>query len=132
VDFSPAAIMLARRHGAVALQGSVFEHVPGGGRWRTALLLDGNIGIGASPAALLRRVASLLAPRGEVLVELAAPGCGIVVHPLRLEHGDARSAWFAWAEVGVDAIAGPAAAGRLAVGDSWCDGGRWFALLERR
>ena len=35
----------------------VFGAVPGAGRWRTILLLDGNIGIGGAPAALLRRAA---------------------------------------------------------------------------
>ena len=102
------------------------------GRWRSALLLDGNIGIGGRPTLLLRRVASLLAVGGDVLVELRPPGRGIVIEELRLEHGRARSAWFRWATVAVDAIDEPAAAADLAVAGSWCDGGRWFARLERR
>ena len=46
---------------------------PTPGRWRSALLLDGNIGIGGRPARLLARIASLLAPGGAILVELAGP-----------------------------------------------------------
>lgn len=132
VDVSPAAVALARRRGAIALHGSVFDQVPGAGRWRTVLLLDGNIGIGGSPALLLCRVASLLSPTGAVLAELVPPGRGIVIERLCLEHGHARSGWFEWATVAVDAITGPAAAASLALTDSWEDGGRWFALLERR
>jgi SAM-dependent methyltransferase len=132
VDVSPAAVTLARRRGALVLQASVFEHLPGAGRWQAALLLDGNIGIGARPAQLLGRVAALLAPDGQVLVELAPPGCGVVIHRLRLEHAHARSAWFEWATVAVEAIGEPAAAARLVMAESWCDGGRWFARLERR
>lgn len=131
VDVSAAAIALARERGAVALHASVFDHLPGAGHWRTALLLDGNIGIGGHPALLLDRVASLLAPGGAILAELAAPGRGTAVHNLRLEHGHSCSAWFEWATVGLDAMDGPAAAAKLGVADSWCDGGRWFARLVR-
>jgi SAM-dependent methyltransferase len=131
VDVSAPAIALARRGGAVALHASVFDHLPGAGRWRTALLLDGNIGIGGYPALLLGRVASLLAPGGTILAELAAPGRGIAIHNLRLEHGHTCSAWFEWATVAIDAIDGPAAAAQLSLAGSWCDGGRWFARLAR-
>lgn len=131
VDASPTAVSLARRRGAVALQASIFDHLPGAGRWRTALLLDGNIGIGGSPALLLARVASLLAPGGEVLAELAPPGQGIHGHDLRLEHGHVSSTWFAWATVAVDAVGEPATAAGLTVLESWCDDRRWFARLVR-
>ena len=52
----------------------VFGPLPGEGRWDTALLADGNIGIGGDPVALLARVRELLAPEGRVVVDLAAPG----------------------------------------------------------
>jgi SAM-dependent methyltransferase len=130
VDVSPTAVMLARSRGALALRLSVFDDVPGAGSWRTALLLDGNIGIGASPATLLRRIASLLAPGGEVLVELAPPGAGVAIRRMRLEHGGARSAWFQWAFVAVDAVEGPARQAGLEVVERWLDGERFFALLR--
>ena len=69
IDISLPALTVARRRGAPVLHRSIFERVPGQGRWGTALLLDGNIGIGGVPDALLRRVATLLRVNGRVLVE---------------------------------------------------------------
>ena len=45
IDITPAALDLARSRGAPVLARSVFERVPGTGRWSSALLLDGNLGI---------------------------------------------------------------------------------------
>ncbi|MFD9907739.1 class I SAM-dependent methyltransferase, partial [Streptomyces sp. NPDC059063] len=67
IDVSEAAVRHTLRLGGAALRRSVFDPLPGEGRWGTALLLDGNIGIGGDPAALLARVARLLAPRGLLL-----------------------------------------------------------------
>ncbi|MEN3280908.1 MAG: hypothetical protein V7607_2048, partial [Solirubrobacteraceae bacterium] len=130
VDVSPVAVALARRRGATVLEASIFDRLPGAGRWRTALLLDGNVGIGGRPDALLRRLVALLGPGGVVLVELDPPGTGTVRGRVRLEDGRATSAWFAWARVGADAIAIPAGAAGLRVTERWQDDGRWFAALE--
>src|SRR5207244_12763968 len=99
VDVSPDAIRLARRRGALVLERSIFDRVPGAGAWGCALLLDGNIGIGGRPVPLLTRVSALLRPRGEVLVELERPGSGRHSIRVRLEHGDSVSDWFDWARV---------------------------------
>ncbi len=69
-DSSPRAVAVARRAGVSVLQLSVFDRVPGVGRWRTALLLDGNLGIGGAPVRLLQRLGDLLAPGGEVVAEV--------------------------------------------------------------
>lgn len=130
VDVSPVAVALARGRGATVLEASIFGRLPGAGSWRTALLLDGNIGIGGRPEALLGRLVALLAPDGVVLVELEPPGSGVVCGRVRLEDGQATSDWFAWARVGVDAIATPAGAAGLRVAARWHDEGRWFAALE--
>ena len=37
--------------GATVLQRDIFGPLPGEGRWGTALLFDGNVGIGGDPAA---------------------------------------------------------------------------------
>jgi hypothetical protein len=74
VDLAPAAVMFSRQRGAVALRRSVFAPVPGEGRWPTALLIDGNIGISGDVARLLRRMASLLAHGGRLLVEADPQG----------------------------------------------------------
>src|SRR5207247_1691171 len=51
VDTSPSAVALARSRGAAALQRDLFGPLPGEGRWGTAPLFDGNVGIGGAPAA---------------------------------------------------------------------------------
>jgi SAM-dependent methyltransferase len=130
VDVSPAAVRLARRRGVRVIEQSIFDRLPGAGSWRSALLLDGNVGIGAQPALLLGRLASLLAPGGEVLVELGAPGAGISSMRVRLEHGESRSAPFDWATVAADAIRGPAEEAGFRVVERWHDGSRWFARLR--
>src|SRR5690242_5511458 len=43
VDVSHAAVRLGRAAGAAVLRRSVFDRLPGTGRWRHALLMDGNI-----------------------------------------------------------------------------------------
>ena len=63
IDVSAAAVRSARRRGAPAARVSVFADVPGDGDWATALLLDGNIGIGGEPVPLLTRVHALLTSR---------------------------------------------------------------------
>jgi SAM-dependent methyltransferase len=130
VDLSPHAIRIARRHGALVLERSIFDGLPGAGAWGSALLLDGNIGIGGRPVALLRRLRTLVRRGGAVLVELGPPGTGAEAIRARLEHGGAVSDWFDWARVAVDAIERPAAEAGLAPAERWCDGGRWFALLR--
>jgi SAM-dependent methyltransferase len=130
VDLSPHAIRMARRQGALVLERSIFDRLPGVGAWGSALLLDGNIGIGGRPVALLGRLRSLLRRGGAVLVELGPPGSGAHAIRARLEHGAAVSDWFDWARVAVDTIERPAVDAGFAVAERWCDGGRWFALLR--
>jgi hypothetical protein len=110
--------------------GSVFAPVPGAGHWRTALLLDGNIGIGGHPASLLARLRSLLRADGSVLCELDPPGTATGAQLVALEEArGVRSSWFAWARVSVDGLVPLARSAHMTVGETWCDEGRWFALL---
>jgi SAM-dependent methyltransferase len=134
VDEAPGAVAEARRRGAPVLRRSVWDPIPGTGRYRSVLLFDGNVGIGGDPAALLARCHALTGRAGEILVELEAPGAGSGTHRVRLERGSARSPWFSWALVAVDRIDPLAAAAGLTV--RWrrrVDDGadeRWFALLS--
>lgn len=133
IDLSPAAVALARSSGGSALVRSVFEPLPGAGRWQTVLLTDGNIGIGGDPARLLARLAALLAPAGQILTELAPGGAGRRLKA-RLESGDGLAGnWFPWALVGggeIEALAGQAG---LRVAEQWSvtepGGPRLFAAL---
>jgi len=129
VDVAPAAVRVARLRGAPAIEASVFDRIPGAGTWGSALLLDGNIGIGGAPVALLARLRELLRPGGDVLVELAPPGVAVTTERIRLELDGLHSRSFAWAYVGADAIEDPARAAGFAVAERWQDERRWFARL---
>lgn len=130
IDTAPAAISRTRRSGGDALCRSVFATLPGEGRWRTALLLDGNIGIGGDPVRLLRRVRSLLAPGGLLLVEAARQEVAERVE-VRLEDGrGARGPAFPWARVGPVALRQRAAAAGWAVREQWTAHGRPFLSLR--
>jgi SAM-dependent methyltransferase len=153
IDITPAALDLARRRGAPVLARSVFDRVPGAGRWSSALLLDGNLGIGGHPEALLERVTSLLAPNGTVLVEVEPPSqfpvavassgsCGAgrqsrrrrappAAERVRFDIGGIEGPWFAWTAVGADELSAPATAAGLLVDDVWQGGDRWFGALRR-
>lgn len=93
LELTPAVAGLARAGGATVIDGSVFGPVPGTGTWASALLLDGNIGMGGNPLAVLVRVSALLAPRGRILVEAAAPGTGRRRQRARLEHPGGYGPW---------------------------------------
>jgi SAM-dependent methyltransferase len=132
IDTSTGAVALARARGVAALQRSVFDRLPGEGRWGTVVLLDGNIGIGGDARHLLQRCAALLAPGGSVVAEVQAPGHGWRTYRARLERDDERGPWFGWAVVGADAIRPLAAAAGMTVTDTWVsgEGDRWFAKLD--
>jgi SAM-dependent methyltransferase len=136
VDPAPAAVALCRSKGAPVLQKSVFDPLPGQGRWRTVLLADGNIGIGGDPERLLRRCGELLANDGTVVVEVEPPRAhptGWRPYRARLERGRSMGPWFSWAVVGADAIADLAlmAGLRLLRLEPVPAEGRWFAHLGR-
>ncbi len=129
IDITPYAVDMARSSGALVMLRDVFDRVPGTGRWATVLLADGNIGIGGDPAALLRRVAELLAPRGKALVELGPPGTPLRREQVRLCHDGLTSPWFPWAYVGADQICDVARSAGLGDVRIWTVDGRWFAAV---
>ncbi|WP_353807153.1 SAM-dependent methyltransferase [Agromyces sp. SYSU T00194] len=131
VDVSAAAVAIARARGLPVLRRSVFDRLPSEGGWGAVLLLDGNVGIGGSPAALLARCAALVAARGRVVVEThvdhdADHAFEGVLH----DASGGRSLPFPWAHLGVRALPVPAAAAGLRVRDAWTVGDRSFAALE--
>lgn len=130
IDVSPVAVRAAHRRGAHATVASVWGAVPRCGYWQSALLLDGNIGIGGDPVALLRRAVQLLGGPRRLIVELAdrsvSPGPQVV----RVEHDGRIGPWFAWAVVSPDSIGDIAAACDLTTHEIWRSSTRWFATLS--
>ena len=133
VDLSPVAVRdrarpRRRRDPRLGLRAR-----PRAGAWGTALLLDGNIGIGGEPAALLRRARELLAPGGAVLAELDPPGAWSGVTRVRLEASGRRQRVVRvgarrrrrgsrrWLRRPASSPTGPCAQAE-----------RWFAALRRR
>jgi SAM-dependent methyltransferase len=131
IDPAPAAAEEAARRGAPVLRRSVFAPLPGEGRWGTALLLDGNVGIGGDPVTLLRRCRELVRPGGQVIAEVAAPGMPTSELTVRVESGDHTGPWFAWAVVGVDGWAQVVGAAGLRPDGFDTAGGRWFGRAVR-
>ncbi|WP_238343046.1 class I SAM-dependent methyltransferase [Nocardioides cynanchi] len=131
IDVVGEAVRQSRDRGAPALVRDVFCPLPGEGRWETALLADGNIGIGGDPVALLTRAAELIAPQGRVVVDVAPHGTGVRTRQVRLETVHGRSRSFPWTMVGADAIEAVAAAAGLRRTTPHRSGGRCFAVLTR-
>ncbi|MGA8248063.1 MAG: class I SAM-dependent methyltransferase [Nocardioides sp.] len=132
IDVVPEAVRQTRSRGVQALRRSVFDPVPGEGRWETALLADGNIGIGGDPVALLDRTRELVGPGGRVVVDVAPCGAGVVTRHVRLETSHGRSGEFPWTVVGADAIQAVAHAAGLGQATSHRYGNRWWAVVEAR
>lgn len=131
IDIVASAVDRTVARGGNALLCNVFDAVPGEGTWTTALLADGNIGIGGEPLALLRRVKDLLDPyRGRVVAEVCAPGIGVQQEWIRLSCGGHISRPFRWAQVGADAIPHLAADAGFGICTVHRSGDRWWAVLE--
>jgi SAM-dependent methyltransferase len=131
VDVAPCAVALARARGATALIRSVYERLPGEGRWTTVLLADGNVGIGGNPHRLLSRIRELLAPGGVLLVEVGGPGSPSGPMRLRLQDDLGTSEEFPWSSLAVEDLGPVATAAGLEPAETWEDAGRWFGAIRR-
>jgi SAM-dependent methyltransferase len=132
LDISRAAVARVRRAGAPALHRSVFDPLPGQGRWATVLLADGNIGIGGRPAGLLHRCMQLLAPGGRILIE-ADPGDADERMTAWFEHPDGRRGpVFPWARMGTEALLRIVSEMELKVTSQWRHGDRSFVCAATR
>jgi len=133
VDIAGGAVSLAHRRGAPALTRSVFQRLPGEGRWPTVLLLDGNIGIGGDIAELLNRLVAVIAPGGTAIIEASSPDPEIDrVFDVRFaDGGSVMGPQFPWAVVGSAALIRHAARAGLLLRDYWSAGGRVFLQFGR-
>ncbi|MFD9499305.1 class I SAM-dependent methyltransferase [Streptomyces sp. NPDC060035] len=134
IDVSEAAVDRTVRLGGSALHRSVFETLPGEGRWGTVLLVDGNIGIGGDPRHLLCRTADLLAPGGLLIAETTPQD---IDERVRVHLDDGRpsgsgpAASFPWARLGTPALLRYARPHGLHSVDQWDADGRAFVSLRR-
>lgn len=131
IDITTKALTHARARSIPVLERCVFGALPGTGRWRSALLLDGNLGIGGDPVQLLSRVRELLAADGMAIVEVEPPGAGLAPCRVRFEIAGVAGPWFDWIAIdalGLDSVCTDA---HLRVHECWCDDDRWFAWVGR-
>src|SRR6478609_3293145 len=129
IDVVSSAVGLTRERGGAALRRDVFDAVPGEGRWGTALLADGNVGIGGDPVALLTRLRDVLAPGGRDVAEVAGPGTPQTDDWATLDCGDEQTV-IRWSVVGIDAIGRLSEQAGLGVVELLRCGARWCAVLE--
>ncbi|ARP73704.1 SAM-dependent methyltransferase [Streptomyces pluripotens] len=134
IDVSDAAVAHTVRTGGRALRRSVFDPLPGEGRWDTVLLMDGNLGIGGDPDALLERLARLLRPGGLLIAETAPVDVDerawvqVVDDAVTGAHTAGES--FPWARLGTPALLRYARGWEQA--GQWSAGGRCFVALRTR
>ncbi|MDJ0351038.1 methyltransferase domain-containing protein [Cryobacterium sp. PH29-G1] len=132
VDVSPTAVRIALAAGLAVLHQSVFDAIPLEGSWATLLLVDGNIGIGGDPEALLERCAFLLAADGVLVVEVHRdPEHDLAYEGTLHDAAGHTSDAFPWAEIGVSALRRRAARVGLVPVADWTQGGRSFVRLAR-
>ena len=132
IDVSATAVELARAADLPALHSSVFDPLPSGHRFATVLLLDGNVGIGGSPARLLARCTALLEHGGNLVAEVDSDPAADHAFAGVLHQDDGRcSEPFPWADVGQQSLARYGRQVGLTVVDMWSDVGRNFVELER-
>ncbi|GAB2908598.1 class I SAM-dependent methyltransferase [Rhodococcus aerolatus] len=127
IDSSAVAVAHTLARGGRAVQGDVHGPALRDGSWDRVLLADGNIGIGGDPVRLLRRAATLLAPGGRVVAELAQHTW---TGDVRIETEHAVGEWFPWAQVGPDTVGRVAHESGLAVVDLAEVAGVVVATLE--
>jgi len=128
IDVSDAAVRIAQDRGLPVLCRSIFDDLPGAGTWGAALLIDGNIGIGGDPRALLARCAEMLRADGRVLVEAHTdPQRDRIFEGVLIDDLDRTSLPFPWAEVGLVSLRSYAIDAGLRAVREWTHAGRVFA-----
>ena len=133
VDIADVAVALTVQRGAPALIRSVFDRVPGEGRWPTVLVLDGNVGIGGDVAELFTRLRELMAAGGSVIVEASStdPELDEVLDVRFSTDDEVMGPQFPWAIVGARALMRYAQPAGLVAVDYWSAGDREFVRFER-
>ncbi|MFJ2722969.1 methyltransferase domain-containing protein [Streptomyces sp. NPDC087437] len=132
VDVAPRAVAHTIACGGIALCRSVFNRLPAEGSWQTVLLIDGNIGIGGDPRALLCRSIRLTAPTGVLLVEVDPHDIEELCTAWFEDIHGRRGPPFPWACLGAPALHRIAEDLALSVTGQWRCGHRCFLALGRQ
>lgn len=130
IDISTVAVAVGRRAGGQVLRRDLTLPLAGEGRWGTALLLDGNIGIGGDVAALLRRCREIVGAGGLIIGELDPDPERDEAYAVVLSHRAGRSDPVPWAAIGIRPLLRVAAALDLIVTEVWQAGQRSFVALR--
>lgn len=130
VDVAPAAVALTRSRGGLALRRSVFDRLPGAGRWHTAVVADGNIGIGGDVGGLLTRIRELLAPGGQALIEVEATDTDRRLEVDVTGPDGAVVGSFPWARIGAESLTRLGRDCGFARLSDWSCGPRHFVALR--
>ncbi|MFD9000429.1 class I SAM-dependent methyltransferase [Streptomyces sp. NPDC059582] len=134
IDVCPSAVISTVCRGGAARSGSVFDPLPEEGAWDTALLIDGNIGIGGDPRLLLRRVRDLVSDQGLLIAETSRADVDerrrVRIHAGRR----AVSPDFPWATVGTHTLTRYAGLSGWTVAEQWITTSveRHFVALRAR
>jgi len=130
IDISHRAVAYANRSRARSVVADVFGPVPRGAEWSTALLLDGNVGIGGDVPALLSRVRDLVHPGGRLVVETANGDGPRGGRRARVVHGDHTSDWFDWTIASLNDVLSHAPRTGWRLAETWTSQDRSFCLLQ--
>ncbi|MGP3990948.1 class I SAM-dependent methyltransferase [Streptomyces sp. 3N207] len=131
IDINAAAVSRTVLRGGRALRRSVFDPLPPPGTWDTALLVDGNVGIGGDPALLLRRIAHLVRSGGLLLVEVAGEDVDERLQVWMENSRGTTGTPFPWARLGIAALHRVARGAGWSPVDSWSKDARDFVALRR-
>jgi SAM-dependent methyltransferase len=129
VDMSSVAVGLSMARG-LALRRRINQPLPAEGRWGTALLMDGNVGMGGDVATLLARCAQLVRPGGLVICEVDRVSGRHESRSVVLRTAEATSVALRWSRVGTAALLRAARSLDLLLVEEWTAGGRVFVALR--
>jgi glycosyltransferase A (GT-A) superfamily protein (DUF2064 family)/SAM-dependent methyltransferase len=130
VDMSSVAVGLSMARGGLALRRRINQSLPAEGRWGTALLMDGNVGMGGEVATLLARCAQLVRPGGLVICEVDRVSGRHENSSVVLRTAEATSVALRWSRVGTAALLQAAKSLDLLLVEEWTAGGRVFVALR--
>ena len=130
VDMSSVAVGLSIARGGLALRRRINQPLPAEGRWGTALLMDGNVGMGGDVATLLARCAQLVRPGGLVICEVDRASERHESRTVVLRTEDATSVALPWSRIGAAALLQAAEPLDLLLVEEWTAGVRAFVALR--